>query len=147
MPQSLSAVYVHIVFSTRDRAPLIHNDVREELHSYLGGIAKNIGCQPLGVGGVEDHVHILVRLSKTVTVAALIRDLKSNSSSRAKSRERNFAWQAGYGAFSFAADALPSQQRYVANQQSHHSRESFQDELRRMLLESGTDWDETYVWG
>ncbi len=146
MPQSLAAVYLHVVFSTKGRTPWIQGDLRHELHAYIGGIAKNLGCQPLGVGGVEDHVHVLVRLSKTVAVANLVRDLKANSSSWAKTRVANFAWQAGYGAFSFGADALAAEQRYVANQEAHHAKESFQDELRRLLAASGTEWDETYLW-
>ncbi len=146
MPQSLAAVYVHLVFSTKDRAPLIGREIRSDLHAYLGGIAKNLGCQPLGIGGTEDHVHILTRLSKTVAIAGLVRDLKSNASSWAKGHVPNFAWQAGYGAFSFGAGALATEQRYVANQEEHHKKESFKDELRRLLRESGTEWDETYLW-
>jgi putative transposase len=146
MPQSLSAVYLHIVFSTKGRTPLIRDDFRDELHAYIGGIAKNLGCQPLGVGGTDDHVHILARLSKTVTIAALIRDLKSNSSAWAKGRVPQFAWQSGYGAFSFGPEALATEQRYVAHQAEHHSRESFQDEVRRLLRASGVEWDEGYLW-
>jgi REP element-mobilizing transposase RayT len=147
MPQSLAAIYIHIVFSTRDRIPfLTESQTSTELHSYLGGIAKNLGCQPLGVGGVADHVHVLVRMSKTVALSDLIRDLKANSSSWVKQRVPSFAWQAGYGAFSFAADALAAEQKYVAEQEAHHAKVSFQDELRRLLRESGQEWDETYLW-
>lgn len=147
MPQSLAAIYVHIVFSTRDRTPcLSESQTRTELHAYLGGIAKNLGCQPLGIGGVADHVHVLVRMSKTVALSDLIRDLKANSSSWVKQWVPGFAWQAGYGAFSFAADALAAGQRYVAEQEAHHATVSFQDELRRLLRESGQEWDETYLW-
>jgi putative transposase len=147
MPQSLAAVYVHIVFSTRDRVPMVQDpSTRAELHAYLGGIARNLGCPPLGIGGTADHVHILLRVAKTIALADLVRSLKSNSSSWAKTRVPEFAWQAGYGAFSFAADALPAEQRYVAQQEEHHAKVSFQDELRRLLRENGLEWDEAYLW-
>lgn len=147
MPQSLASLNLHIVFSTKDRLPfLAERDLREQMHAYLGGIAKNKGCQPLGIGGVEDHVHILVGLSRSITVADLIRDLKSNSSSWGKKGVPAFSWQSGYGAFTFGSRDLERERLYVRNQEQHHSKHSFQDEFREFLRESGLEWDEKYVW-
>ena len=150
MPQSLAQIYVHIVFSTKNRQPFLNeHSFRDRLHAYLKGICDNQGCPSLRVGGTEDHVHILCRLSKTVDLATLIRELKRDSSKWNKEehpRLHDFHWQRGYGAFSISPSHVESLTRYVANQEEHHERESFQDEFRRLCKKYGIKIDERYVW-
>ena len=150
MPQSLSAVYVHIAFSTKDRRPYVKApELRTELHAYLGGISNHLGCAPLIVGGVEDHIHLLARQARTISLADWVRKLKTGSSSWIKQREpglSQFAWQAGYGAFSVDVAGTDQVRAYIRDQEEHHRRWSFQDEFRRLLAEHELEWDEKYVW-
>jgi len=150
MPQSLSAVYVHIVFSTRDRiAFLTDKSLRGRLHAGLATISNRLGCTTVIVGGVEDHVHLLVRQSPKICLADFIRDVKSTSTPFLKKQGgalSGFGWQAGYGAFSVSARDLNAVRHYIENQEEHHRNESFQDELRRVLLENDLEWDERYLW-
>lgn len=150
MPQSLSAVYVHLVFSTKDRRPLlIDPDLRAEMHAYLGGTSEKLGCQPLVVGGVADHVHMLARLGRTISLADWVGKLKSSSSAWVKGRQPAlslFAWQAGYGAFSVGAAEIDRIRGYIRKQEEHHRAWSYQDEFRKLLRASGQDWNENYVW-
>lgn len=144
MPQSLASIYVHATFSTLDRSPLIENP--SNLHAYLGGISKQMGCHPVIAGGVADHVHILSALSRTVTVADWIKELKRVSSIYMKQVQPRFAWQSGYGAFSVGREQIEAVRAYIANQEAHHRKVSFQDEYRLLLEEQGVTWDERYVW-
>jgi REP element-mobilizing transposase RayT len=150
MPQSLSAVYLHLVFSTKQRRPFLRDrDLREETHAYLGGISKALGCTPVRIGGVEDHVHLLARQSRTLSQAGWVKELKRSSSLWLKERDRamcDFAWQAGYGAFSVSASNVEAVRDYIARQEEHHRKASFQDEFRAMLKKHGVTWDERYVW-
>jgi REP element-mobilizing transposase RayT len=150
MPQSLAQIYLHLVFSTKDRRPFLQDPaIRQKLHSYLKGICKKQDCPWLAVGGVEDHVHIACRLSKTMTVSSLIKELKQGSSIWVKSEFKGMAafhWQNGYGAFSVSPSHLPALTRYIGDQDKHHGRESFQDELRRLLQKYNIAFDERYVW-
>jgi putative transposase len=129
MPQSLAKILVHVVFSTRDRLPLLaHVPLREELHRYIGGILGNLDCQPLIVGGVEDHVHFLSTLSRTCTVADMIKEVKRSSSVWIKTKDAalaSFAWQAGYGAFSIGASQIEDVRAYITTQKEHHQKISF----------------------
>jgi REP-associated tyrosine transposase len=149
MPQSLAQVYLHLVFSTKNRAAFLSDkSVREQLHAYLAGTCDNLESPSLKVGGMEDHVHILCRFGRKMSIADSVRELKRESS-KWMTREHclvNFEWQAGYGAFSVNpshADALIS---YIGNQEEHHRQESFQDEFRRLLRKYGIEYDERYVW-
>lgn len=150
MPQSLAAVYVHIVFSTKDRRPLIQpKGLRAELHAYLGEICDHLGCAPIIVGGVDDHVHILARQSRTIAMADWVQKLKTGSSSWIKTRSpdlRHFSWQGGYGAFSVGSDGVDRVRAYIGDQEEHHRVVSFQDEFRKLLEAHGLDWNEKYVW-
>ena len=150
MPQSFSAVYLHTIFSTKERRPYLQDlAFRMTLHAYLGVISKNLGCAPLCVGGVEDHVHILARLSRTITQADWIKELKRASSVWINAQPmqlEKFSWQSGYACFSVSASNLDAVTSYVANQQIHHHKVSFQDELRVILKKHGESWDEQYVW-
>lgn len=123
--------------------------LRSEVHSYLGGVSKQLDCPPIIVGGVADHVHILARQSRTISQADWVKELKRVSSLWLKEREASlakFAWQSGYGAFSVSSSKLDSVKDYVANQEEHHRKISFQEEYRTFLRRHGVDWDEKYVW-
>ncbi len=150
MPQSLSCVYLHLVFSTKHRHPFLRDpDLRQEMHAYLGGISKTLECPPLIVGGVEDHIHLLGRMSRTITQADWVKELKRVSSLWIKQRDPDsseFAWQGGYGAFSVSPSALDRTTNYIANQEQHHQKQTFQDEYRSLLRKHGMEWDERYVW-
>jgi putative transposase len=150
MPQSLVQIYAHIVFSTKNRQPLLRDrDFRAQTHAYLAGICKNLDCPALIIGGVEDHVHILCRFGKTIEIATLLRELKRDSSKWIKENDaalNDFHWQAGYGAFSVSPSHVDVLKKYILNQEEHHRRESFQDELRRICRKYDVEIDERYVW-
>ena len=148
MPQSLAKILVHAVFSTKERRPFLRDKpLREEMHRYLGGIITNLECQPIIVGGAEDHVHLLCALSRTCNAADLVKELKRGSSLWVKSKGqelRDFAWQNGYGIFSIGFSQIESVRDYVAGQEEHHRKVSFQDEFRLLLRRY--EIDERYVW-
>src|SRR5688500_10855816 len=136
MPQSLSSVLVHLVFSTKDRKPCIEPAVREKLHPYLATVARNADCECFRIGGESDHVHLAVRLSRTITMAGLIEDLKVTSSKWIKTQQgglENFAWQRGYGAFSVGNGDLAALIAYIDGQEEHHRVRTFQEEYRAFL--------------
>jgi len=150
MPQSLVQIYVHIVFSTKERRPFLRDaKCRDAMHRYLSGICDKQGSPSIAIGGVEDHVHLACRLSKTGDVASLIKELKQGSSTWIKAEfpdQESFYWQHGYGAFSVSPSHLEALKTYIANQESHHQSESFQDEFRRLSKIYGIEIDERYVW-
>ena len=150
MPQSLAQIYLHIVYSTKDRRPWLQDaGIRDELHNYLGGTCNNLDCPVLRVGGALDHVHILCRLGRSISIADLVKELKRESSKWLKTRSPalpDFYWQNGYGAFSVSPSHVDPLRTYIENQEEHHNQESFQDELRRLLRKYGLEWDERYVW-
>jgi putative transposase len=150
MPQSLAQIYLHIVFSTKDRRPLIHNAaIREETYSFLGGTCNNLDCPVLRVGGVADHVHILCRLGRTISVADLVKELKRESSQWIKPKSphlADFYWQSGYGVFSASPGHIEGLIDYIVNQEDHHRKETFQEEFRRLLTKYDVEWDERWVW-
>ncbi len=150
MSQSLAQIYLHIVFSTKNRKAFLQNRaLRAELRSYLGGVCRNLDSPPLIVGGVADHVHVLCRLSRTHTIAEFIREMKRESSKWIKTKDAalgEFHWQDGYGAFSVSPSHVEALRKYIANQEEHHRTESFQDEFRRLLKKYGLEYDERYVW-
>jgi REP element-mobilizing transposase RayT len=150
MPQSLAKILVHTVFSTKDRRPLLRDRaLREDLHRYLGGILTHLDCQPIIVGGVEDHVHFLCALSRTRNPAEMIKEVKRGSSLWLKTKNadlQDFAWQNGYGIFSVGFSQIESARNYIASQEEHHRKVSFQDELRQLLKRYEIEFDERYVW-
>lgn len=151
MPQSLSVVYLHAVFSTKDRRPFLREtSLRNEMHAYLGGISKQLDCAPVIVGGIDDHMHLLARFGRTITQADWIKEIKRVSSGWVKERAPedcgNFAWQAGYGVFSVSPSRLDAVREYIATQESHHRQATFEDEFRGLLRKHGMVWDERYVW-
>ncbi len=149
MAQSLVKNYIHIVFSTKHRNPLIQEPLEKELHRYIGGICNKLECQVLIVGGYTDHIHILCMLSKKIALVKLLQELKSNSSKWVKtkgSEYSNFFWQDGYGAFSVNPSEVDVVINYIANQKEHHSKNVFQDEFRLLLKKYDIEFDERYVW-
>jgi putative transposase len=150
MSQSLAQIYLHIVFSTKQRRPFLQDEsLRAETHRYLAGVCRNLDSPAIIIGGVEDHLHILCRLSRTHAVSELVRELKRDSSRWIKSKAtefREFQWREGYGAFSVSPSHVEALKGYIANQSKHHRRESFQEELRRILEKYGVDYHERYVW-
>ena len=150
MPQSLSAVYVHLVFSTKDRRPFLREQTtRVVLHAYLGGISKTLECLPLLVGDVEDHVHLLCRFGRTITQAEWVKELKRVPNGLLKEQGPDYAdfeWQAGYADFSVSHSNLEQVRQYIAGQEEHHRKMTFQDELRALFRRHEMEFDERYVW-
>jgi REP element-mobilizing transposase RayT len=150
MPQSLSVVYCHLVFSTKDRFPFFkERELRESLHAYLGAVSKQLDCPPITVGGVEDHIHLLARFARTITQADWVKELKRVSNKWLKDQSpllRCFEWQGGYANFSVSQSKLERAKRYVSDQEKHHRKVSFQEELRMLLRKHNIQWDERYVW-
>jgi len=150
MPQSLAKILVHTVFSTKDRRPFLRDKaLQEELHRYLGGILANHDCQPLIIGGVEDHVHILSTLSRTCEASKMVKEVKRGSSLWLKTKApdlSDFAWQNGYGIFSIGFSQVEPVRNYIAGQEEHHRKVTFQDEFRELLRRYEIEFDERYVW-
>lgn len=148
MPQSLASVAVHFVFSTKAREPWIRDEWAERLRGYIGGVLHSGGCRLLVAGGVEDHIHLLVSLGRTASLADLMRMVKTNSSAWVHDafREYPFAWQNGYGVFGVSHSDIPAVHSYIERQKEHHATESYQDEYRRLLTAHGLEWDERFVW-
>ena len=150
MPQSLVQIYLHLVFSTKNRQPSFNDsEFRQQAHRYLAGICNHLDAPAIIVGGVADHVHLLCRLGKTIDVAALIRDLKRDCTKWIKTEQpelSEFHWQQGYGAFSVSPAHVEALTAYIAKQEEHHRKESFQDEFRRLCKKYGLAIDEQYAW-
>ncbi len=149
MGQSLNKIYIHLVFSTKNRKPMISEDVQDDLFSYLGGICKNLECNPIQVGGYRNHVHILCLLSKKIALMNLIEKIKSNSSKWMKTKGEQFTdfyWQNGYGVFSVNPTEIEIVQQYILNQEEHHKKISFQDEFLKFLKKYKVEYDKKYVW-
>ncbi len=148
MPQSLAQLYVHLVFSTRQREAMIPAEILPRLHAYLAGTCQAVGCPALQVGGMADHVHLLFRLSRTMAFSDAVKAIKTESSKWMKAERgvADFAWQAGYGAFSVSASQVDVVTRYIRNQAVHHGKRSFQDEFRLLLERYHVSYDEAYVW-
>ncbi|MCL5027706.1 MAG: IS200/IS605 family transposase [Bacteroidetes bacterium] len=150
MPQSLANVLVHVIFSTKNRYPFLSDiNIRNEMHAYLGGTINNLNSQVILVGGSTDHVHILCKLSRNYSIAKVVGDIKRSSSKWIKTKGRmlaKFEWQNGYGAFSVGKSETNRLEKYILNQEIHHSKKSFQDEFRLFLQAYQIEYDERYVW-
>ena len=150
MSQSLAQIYLHVVFSTKHRVPYLQDPaLRERTHGYLAGACHNLGSPSIIVGGVEDHVHVLCRLSKTLGASELVRELKRESSKWLKEQSAelaSFYWQSGYGAFSISPGHLEKLKEYIANQEAHHKTETFQTDFLRLLALYQIEYDEKYLW-
>jgi REP element-mobilizing transposase RayT len=147
MPQSLSFMLVHIVFSTKDRRPLLNESLRLPLHAYLATVVRDKDCDCFRVGGVADHVHLAVRLHPTKSVAKLLEELKTSSSKWMKAQGvEGFAWQRGYGAFSVGPSDAGALIQYIEGQEAHHRKRDFQEEMRAFFEKYHVVFDERYVW-
>jgi REP-associated tyrosine transposase len=150
MPQSLAKVYIQIVFSTKDRFPFLSNiDIKKQMHAYLGGACNSLDCQVIIVGGTADHVHILCKLSRNISIAKLVGEIKRESSKWVKTKSNllnKFSWQNGYGVFSIGKSGIEKAKSYINDQEEHHRRKNFQDEYRLFLKKYEIKYDEKYVW-
>lgn len=149
MPQSLANLHVHLIFSTKGRTPVLSNSIRASLHAYMATVLQNLNCVVVIINSVEDHVHLLFDLARTVSVSDAVKDVKSVSSKWLKTQGPSFAtfaWQAGFSIFAVSESNVEAVRRYIANQREHHQKKSFQDEYRDMLRAHGVEFDERFVW-
>jgi REP element-mobilizing transposase RayT len=149
MAQSLVKNLIHLVYSTKNRQPLIAREHQDRLFAYQAGIFQHWDSPALVIGGMEDHVHALFSLSKNHPLIKIVEEVKKGSSKWAKTdgpTNSEFFWQAGYGAFSVSQSNVEEVQRYLENQEEHHRKMTFQDELRALLRRHGLAVDERYVW-
>ena len=150
MSQSLSKMWTHLIFSTKDRYPFLSDkDSREQLHAYVATILRNHDCPTLQVGGPADHVHALFVLSKNCSIARIVHEVKRSSSKWIKTQRleyRKFYWQSGYGAFSVSQSHVEQVRRYILRQEQHHRKVTFQDEYREFLRRYDVEYDERYIW-
>jgi len=149
MSQSLAHILIHLVFSTKNREPLIKVEIQEQLYAYMVGILKQHQSSSLIVNGTGDHVHLLFSLSKNKTLSDIVREVKTGSSKWIKTQPgdfQNFQWQNGYGAFSVSESNVEIVKKYIANQKKHHQKLSFKDELRQLYVKHGLRFDEEYLW-
>ena len=149
MPQSLARLHIHLIFSTKSREAILRDAVRDSLHAYMATVLQNFGCPPVLINSVEDHVHILFELARTVAVSQAVEEVKKTSWKWIKTQGAecvSFAWQAGYGAFAVSESNVAAVREYVANQREHHRKKSFQEEYRAFLERHRVVFDEKYVW-
>lgn len=149
MSQSLAQILVHVVFSTRNREPVLHDSDHAALHAYIAGTVANLGGVPLKAGSVADHIHLLLAHPRTCAPADLVQEIKTGSSKWLKTRAArygDFHWQNGYGIFSVSPSHRAALEPYISGQAAHHHTISFQDEYRNLLRKYGVEFDERYVW-
>jgi putative transposase len=149
MPQSLVKNYIHTIFSTKNRLPMIDTVIEKNLHTYIGGICNRLECEPIMIGGHVDHIHILSSLSKKLPLIEFIEEVKGHSSRWIKTKGQNYSgfyWQKGYGAFSVNPSELSIISEYVSMQKEHHAHKTFQDEYRQFLRKYQVLFNEQYVW-
>jgi len=150
MPHSYVSALFHCAFSTKGRRRTISPELQDRLWPYLGGIARENKMKALAVGGIEDHVHLLLSLPSTIEVAQGIQLIKGGSSKWVHDtfpEHRDFAWQEGYGAFSIGISQLEETKRYIATQREHHRRRTFQEEFLAFLKKHGIEYDPQHIWG
>ena len=149
MPQSLSSILIHLIFSTKNREPFITPAIEVELHPYMATIFRELKSPSLAIDGVSDHVHVLFSLARVIKVADLLQEVKTETSKWIKTKGsefRNFHWQSGYGAFSIGQSQVEEVKQYIHGQKEHHRRVTFQEEYRKFLKAYGIEYDERYVW-
>ena len=148
MADTFTNLLVHIIFSTKHRAPLIQEPLRERLYEYIGGILREEGCTLLEIGGMPDHVHLLARIKADRSIAEIARAVKGSSSKwvhQTFSQSESFAWQVGYGAFSVSESQAPAVRHYIQSQAEHHARLSFKDELIALLQKNRIEFEERFL--
>lgn len=149
MPGTFTKLLYHLVFSTKQRLQLIDSSFKAELFAYIAGIVTTEGGVPLAIGGVADHVHLLVKLKPTTALSDTLRVIKTNSSKWVNDRPENrarFGWQDGYSAFSVSESQLSVVREYILNQETHHQHADFKSELISLLKKHGVEYDERYIW-
>ncbi len=149
MGQSLSKLYVHIVFRVKTTFQQIKKEDRNDLYAYMGSIIKQNDSIPIIINGVGDHVHILCVMSKNIALAKLVESIKSNSSRWIKSKDiyyKKFAWQGGYSGFSVSASMHEKTKKYIENQEEHHKKMTYQEEVKFFLKEYSIQYNEDYMW-
>ena len=149
MPRSYTNLIYHIVFSTKDRKPVISPERQGRLYEYIGGTIRGLGGILLATNGMTDHLHLLAKLRPDKSLSDVLRDLKSNSSGWMHDvfpDASDFSWQNGYGAFTVSASEIESVRRYIADQQKHHSKKSFEDEFVELLRKHEIEFDSKYLW-
>ena len=149
MSQSLTRLIVHAIFSTKNREPMLPAEIRSDLYAYMGGILKSLNCVPLSIGGTDDHVHLLFILSKNIAMAKVFEEIKGTTSQWIKTKSadmKTFAWQGGYGAFSVSESQREKVSDYIATQEDHHRKQTFQEELLAFFKKHHIEYDEKYIW-
>jgi len=149
MSQSLSNVLIHLIYSTKDREPLLVEQIRDELHRYKAAILKELHSPAVLINSVEDHVHILLALARTESVSHVVEQSKTGTSKWLKTKGNNlsqFYWQSGYAAFSVSQSNVDAVVKYIGNQREHHRRKTFQEEYRDFLARHQIPYDEKYAW-
>jgi len=148
MAHTFTHLTVHTIFSTKNRVAFIDDDLRQRLHPYIGGIVRELGGEPITIGGAADHVHLLATLPASISVSDAMRTIKTNSSRwvHTEMKKRTFAWQIGYAAFSVSRSNIAPVSRYIREQAEHHRRRSFKDEFLALLKKHGIEYDERYIW-
>jgi putative transposase len=149
MSQSLANIIVHLIFSTKERFPFLHEEIQQELNPYLASILKDLESPAIKIGSVTDHVHLLFRLSKNLAICDAVEKLKTGSSKWVKQKGGlllKFHWQNGYGAFSVSQSNAPEVVCYIEGQKEHHRKKTFQEEFRSFLVKYQIPFDERYIW-
>jgi REP element-mobilizing transposase RayT len=149
MSQSLSKLYIHAIFHVKHNESLIKPENEKELHAYIGGLVKLSKSIPVAINGTENHVHVLCIMSKNISLANLLEEIKTNSSRWIKTlgpHYREFAWQGGYAGYSVSQSKVSIVQKYIENQKEHHKTQTFQEEYIQFLKENGVDYNEDYLW-
>jgi len=153
MSQSLSQIWVHIIFSTKNRYPFLTQPIlQKRVHDYISAICLKLQCTTPTIGGVSDHLHILTSLPKNLPISEPVEKIKTGSSKWIKTLYQadnifsKFYWQRGYAAFSVSQSKLEAVRFYIVNQEKNHKKQSFQDELRKFLVQYDIKYDEKYIW-
>ena len=149
MPQSLAKIYIHLIFSTKNRERAVPDDLRPGLHAYMGGVLRDLGCTAVEINTEPDHAHVLFLLSRTESLSNIVRQVKTGSTHWLQDKQpalRHFHWQNGYGAFSVSQSTLQEVREYVRGQRDNHRVMTFQEEFRKFLTRYEIEFDERYVW-
>jgi REP element-mobilizing transposase RayT len=147
MPHTFAQNVIHLVFSTKDRAKLIPKDLQPRLWAYAAGICKNHEILVHAIGGMDDHIHLLIQIPPSLSLADAVNAIKSNSSRWASEQGHKFAWQQGYAAFGVSASLIPTVVRYIQNQESRHKKMNFDAEFLALLNKHGVEFDPKFVFG
>ena len=147
MAHTTGNILIHLIFSTKGRRPIITPEIRSDLYPYLGGIVRALNATALAINGIADHVHMLIRIRPAQSAAEIARMVKTNSSRWAREKwDKDFAWQTGYAVFSVSESNVPEVSKYIANQEKHHAKRNFQQELVAFLKRNKIAYDERYIW-